>query len=86
MRLRVLSLLSKGGTSVPVGSAADETKTGILKKQNEKITVAMVLRPARLSLWSDGMVPYCISYTVRPYVKDFFIKISIYYLQYYLTY
>jgi hypothetical protein len=39
MRLRVLSLLSKGGTSVPVGSAADE-----------KITVAMALGPARLSL------------------------------------
>jgi hypothetical protein len=26
MRLRVLSLLSKGGTSVPVGSAADESR------------------------------------------------------------
>ena len=26
MRLRVLSLLSKGGTSVPVGSAADENR------------------------------------------------------------
>jgi Flp pilus assembly protein CpaB len=48
MRLRVLSLLSKGGTSVPV--AVRQTKTGITKKQNEKITVAMALGAARLSL------------------------------------
>ena len=53
MRLRVLSLLSKGGTSVPVGSAADENRhheEAITKKQNEKITVAMALGAARLSL------------------------------------
>ena len=51
MRLRVLSLLSKGGTSVPVGSAADENRHyGITKKQNEKITAAMALGPVRLSL------------------------------------
>ena len=34
----------------PLQSAVRQTKTGIPKKQNEKITAAMALGPVRLSL------------------------------------